>query len=294
MLSQSNPSLSSKISEEWNTSLQVDASDFTLGGLLTTLAEAEVFCRLTNHAKYRLLIAASLANALGTNWLDDIVHNTAMGRWGMLTERSFLEYGSDAPGPSKMAPHDTSLLTWLFVKTGIAPILTWNPHLKGVLEPILGRDPHSAIVVHLRNTSGDTETTSAANGSVWAEALEAISDECDFPIVLIGDEPKPESFQPSESMPIVDLSGSPLSLQLYAAASAGAYLGMASGLASAALFSRTPTIIFKSSDHHTNQMNYEFGHEERVAFWRSRQFMIRHQPTAEEIVSEWRSIAGPN
>ena len=277
---------------EWITSLQVEASDFTLGGLLTTLAEAEVICRSTGRAKYRLLITAGLANALGSNWLDDIVHNTVMGKWDMLTDGCSVKCGSDAPGPSKVAPHDTSLLTWLFVKTGIAPTLTWNPHLKGVLEPILGRDPHSAIVVHLRNTSGDTETTSAAIGSVWAEALEEISDECDFPIVLIGDEPRPENFQPCASMPIVDLSGWPLSLQLSAAASAGAYLGMASGLASAALFSQTPTVIFKSSDHHANQMNYEFGYVERVPFWRPRQFMIRHQPTADEIVSEWRSIAG--
>lgn len=264
--------------------------EITLGGFLTTLAEAELICDLSAGEKFRLLVPSYVVQRLSAELIDDIVSNTLKGRWEQVSLLGLTDFSIKIPQRRKLCAHDTTGLAWISQRTGLLPTITWNQVLIDHLELTAQIKLKKSVVVHLRNSPEGDDALSSAAGEVWSEAIAQICSESDSPILLVGDDQRPVGFSLPRSVRVADLSGMPLSTQLSAAASANVFLGMASGIANAALFSSTPVVLFKSHMHHVDEMLSEFGDLDRIAFWRPGQVLIRRQPTAFEIVEEWRHV----
>lgn len=262
----------------------------TLGGLLTSMAESELVCRQTNKPRFRLLVPPGLVNTIGPSLLNEVVDQTLMGSWEVQSERRPYVPTSVFAGPIKTRAHDTSRLDWLYEQTGAVPTLTWKPELIKLVESSLGFDPQSALFVHLRNDGGP-RSGSIANGEMWSEALKRIHDESGVRIVLVGDEPRPQGFATDVTASSIEWRGRRVSLQLCGIASAGTFLGMASGMSSSAYLSSTPAAIFKSPEHDSVEMNQAFGSANPISFWRPKQFLFRQSPSAQTIYAEWRAVA---
>lgn len=274
--------------------LPSNSRHITLGGLLTVMAEAEVLCRAHGQKQFQILVPPATLEYVGRSFLDSVIGSTEMGTWETSTGRPSQHLPFAGLGLEKAAAHETSLLFRLQRQTGLPPTLTWRKTMSEPVDKILVSQTKSAIVIHLRNNTRGHESESAADGKVWAEAINRIHDSSGSPLVLIGDDPRPDDFRSACRAPVIDIGGTPIGWQLYVASSARMYLGMASGLASAALFSSTPTTIFKHPKHHNAEMIREFGERSRIPLWRPCQILIRRQPTAPEIHSEWRMMNGHN
>lgn len=262
----------------------------TLGGLLTSLAEAELVCRQTDRPRFRLLVPPGLVNTIGPSLLNEVVDQTLMGSWEVQSERRPYVPTSVFAGPLKRRAHDTSRLDWLYEETGVVPTLTWKPELIQLVESTLGFDPQLALFVHLRNDGGP-QSGSIADGKMWSQALMRIHDESGVRIVLVGDEPRPQGFATDVTASLIEWGGRRVSLQLCGIASAGIFLGMASGMSCAAYLSSTPAVVFKSPQHDSVEMSQAFGSANPISFWRPKQFLFRQSPSAQTIYAEWRAIA---
>lgn len=271
-------------------SLECIESKLTLGGLLSLVAEGEVLARSSGRRRFLLKFPARAVAATGRSLIDHVLAGTSMGEWEIAsTTASDNDFCDEAP-VGRLPAHDTRRLTILAKSTGIPPTLTWSTDSITGASSLLSFDLSEAIAVHLRNDGVRPNAPSAADGQVWSLALARICRESGRPLILIGDEPRPMNFSLPKSLQHCDLRGAPLTYQLAIAANSMAFLGTASGMANAALFSPTPTIIFKSVNHHASHMEDEFGPIDRIAFWRPHQWMFRHDPGEDEIVEEFRGL----
>lgn len=273
-------------------SLPSNSRHITLGGLLTVMAEAEVLCRAHGQKSFHILVPPATLEQVGRRFFNHVIGSTEMGTWETSTTRHSKHLPFTGFGPEKTVAHETSLLFWLQRETGLPPTLTWRKSISESVEENLVACTESVVAIHLRNNPQESESESAADGKLWAEAINRIYECSGSALVLLGDDPRPEDFRSTCRAPVMDLGGTPIGWQLYVASSARMYLGMASGLASAALFSNTPTTIFKNPEHHHAEMIREFGECSRIQLWRPCQTLIRRRPTAQEIVSEWRLMDG--
>lgn len=265
----------------------------TLGGLLTSMAEAELVCGQTKKPRFRLLIPPSLVNTIGTRLLNEVADATLMGSWAVQSERRPYVPTCVFAGPPKVRAHDTSRLDWLYLQSETVPTLTWSPKLLEQVKRSLGFEPQSALFVHLRNDCGP-RSGSIANGEMWSEALKRICEESETRIVLVGDEQRPPGLDTSVITSSMEWRGKPVSLQLCGIATAGIFLGMASGMASAAYLSNTPAVIFKSPEHDFVEMNQAFGAANPASFWRPKQLLFRETLSAQAIYAGWRAVAVRN
>jgi hypothetical protein len=171
----------------------------------------------------------------------------------------------------------------VFESKGVAPILRWNSNTEKLTSCVRKQLPPVVLAVHLKNVSPGNHEESNANGSVWAESLERFLSGNNKTVILIGEDPLPKEIKLGPNLIRGSDLGLDLGSQLAIVPKCAGFIGMASGVASAAIFSRNPYTIFKHPKHDAREMQLELGDKDQFAFAASNQKVLREEPTISSI-----------
>jgi len=240
----------------------------TLGGALVLRQEGEIIARRNAASLLNVHLISSERDRRAAEHLAEIVfassaflfqinHSAPSVRaWPSPDSRS-------TPGFSYFS---FSRLLALHAENGLAPRLQWHAHPQAVAQHVRARFPGRLICIHLRSVAPFAAEESNANGPTWDAFFAAHARPGSLDFLLIGDDPLPVglTLRPGVSR-AVDL-GLDLAPQLALVGGADGFLGMASGLCTAANLSDTPHVIFKHPVHHADEMARELGDADRFAF----------------------------
>ncbi len=170
----------------------------------------------------------------------------------------------------------------LYTQTGLKPRLQWRQSQQASALQARRYFPGQLYCVHLRSVLPFAPEESNADGAAWNVFFQrrAAAGQCDF--LLIGDDPLPSGLELRTGVTLA--AGSHLALdlatQLALISVSDGFLGMASGLCTAANFSETPHVIFKHPAHHAAEMGRELGTARAFAFAGERQQLWRREACA--------------
>jgi hypothetical protein len=140
------------------------------------------------------------------------------------------------------------------------------------------------LTVHLRRMSNDRMRRGDADFTIWDKALSRIFETKSLNIVLVGDDSRPSEFRNKEGFFDCSILGLSLVDQLRLIGQSRLFLGMASGIASAAIYSDRDYLIFKHPRQHKRSMRLEIGKNGRFNFAQQNQVFLRAIPSMDEIM----------
>lgn len=176
--------------------------------------------------------------------------------------------------------------------TGTKPRLNWSDSFAEAARIKRGSFPGRLYCVHLRSVAPFEPEESNACGTAWSFFFKrhAKAGEQDF--LLLGDDPMPKGLElmPGVSRAKIDPHCLNLATQLALIAASDGFLGMASGICTAANFSDTPHVIFKHPAHHPAEMARELGTAKSFSFAGERQQLWRREATSAALDKAFEEI----
>lgn len=163
----------------------------------------------------------------------------------------------------------------LHQKSGIKPKLLWSAHQEALAKRARVKFLGRLICVHLRYVTPFTLEESNADGPTWEGFFDKYAEEgvCDF--LLIGDDALPAGLTLGRGVNRAVDHEIELATQLALTSIADGFMGMASGLCTAANLSEVPHVIFKHPAHHSVSMAIELGSSVSFPFAKRRQQLWR-------------------
>lgn len=243
----------------------------SLGNLLTFRQEIEIVASLRN--KDRAVLYFSDDSHLQVPFLKDA-----------LTSRLSIETRSGYPTEIDWPPSDPEIGRWPYGSlrrisllsriSKTFPVLHWpapieNEAKKQICQ--LKNNEDFLIAVHLKQQSANSEESNA-NFAAWGNFFAANKD-CRF--LLLGKDLPPPSILELKNVFFAEQTQMSLPVQLAAAAMSDGFMGMASGICSAAIFSEIPYVIFKHPAHHPEEMKIELNADSRFPFSKPTQQLWR-------------------
>lgn len=233
----------------------------TVGGALVLRQEGEMLAQLQGRAGIAVHLACKESDRSAAERLAQtifgvsifpfhLVHSTvAVDGWPQALVRS----------QSDFSYFSFLRVIALYTESGLRPRLLWCKLQEDLARQMRQGFPGRLICVHLRSVAPFSPEESNADGPTWNAFFgrHANAGVCDF--LLIGDDPLPPGLdlRPGVSRAIDHQLS--LASQLALIGVSDGFLGMASGLCTAANFSETPYIIFKHPIHHAAEMARELG-----------------------------------
>lgn len=255
----------------------------TLGGLFNLRMEGELLLSESGLSQLRFHLAGGEPSS-GLRKLLEATLNS--GRFETLFVSELHAYDRAYPlgkGESQFDGYtSTQRIARLSDASGRRPVLSWNDHLLEGVRGLLAEDSRPLVCLHLRRTPPYARECSNADLDTWSEFLTQATKDTSRRFVLLGDDsPSPDEL--AVSIPRASDLGLSLDLQCCLAAHAAAFLGMASGLASPALFSMRPYALFKHPAHHAEAMQAELGNTDHLPFAGKNQRILRKDPTVQDL-----------
>ena len=134
------------------------------------------------------------------------------------------------------------------------------------------------IFVHLKNISPYNEEESNVNWEVWKRFFnKSFLDLPEIVFCLIGDDKIEIDLNSFDNVILAKDKNLSLAQQLALVARSYGFIGLASGLCSAANFSNIPYVIIKHPSHHAYEMDRELGDNEAFNFSERTQFLWRKE-----------------
>jgi len=256
----------------------------TIGGALVLRQEGEMLARMQGRS-------ALTVHLIGPQSGRQAAEHMAHTIFGTSTYPYQLVYAAEGaagwpPAAVRAAP-DFSYFSFsrtlaLYAQTGVKPRLQWRQSQQASALQARRHFPGRLYCVHLRSVVPFALEKSNADGAAWNAFFQrrAAAGQCDF--LLIGDDPLPSGLKLRPGMTRVAgcQLGLNLATQLALISVSDGFLGMASGLCTAANFSETPHVIFKHPAHHAAEMVRELGTAEAFAFAGERQQLWRREADA--------------
>ncbi len=261
----------------------------TVGGLLTLLAEGEAIAKLTGSSEFIIEASGNVTRSPIWPALVSVVrhHRRAQLRIGRHCDSAEV---ADLFECHKSSSFDTTRLSELHRRFGIQPELNWQTSLTQEAEDILKSLDKVAVGIHLRNELYPAQQTYNAARKHWQPALKSIVDTQPVALILVGhDAPVLDTRAFNNSF--IDARNLPLPLQLAILTQCDFFVGSASGIANACIYSSVPLAIFKHPRHHAKQMRKEFGLKRRIRLYRPNQFILRYRASKRVILREWAAIS---
>lgn len=251
----------------------------TIGGALVLRQEGEILARLNNKVGIKLHVICKDADQAAVEEAAEKVFGSSILPFQLVYSSTYIE---GWPALSVRSHPDFSYFSFtrliaLHQKSGIEPKLSWNAHQEALAKrarlKFLGR----LICVHLRYVPPFTLEESNADGASWQVFFDkhAEAGVCDF--LLIGDDALPVDITLGRGVNrAIDLEIE-LVTQLALTTIADGFMGMASGLCTAANLSEVPHVIFKHPAHHSAAMAVELGSSDSFPFAKQRQQLWRRE-----------------
>ena len=268
----------SGINAEWDSELE----NLTLGGALTLRCELEMI------ANYCNLISINL------NYVNSNFQNSSEKLLQMVLSSSVFSFHISNYNESKSA-YPKPLMNYLkdlsyFSSSRLSvlssyfnkkPLLNWKSPAEITLQIQDSLNISSFAVFHLKNLG--TFETSRANMSIWVPLISEIAKATSLPLLLIGDDDYPNELLSIKGVIHLKSSFVPLMSQLAMTSRANFFIGSASGVASSAIYSNTPYLIFKDPRHHKVEMSRELGSLNRFPWAGRNQVIVREEPSIKII-----------
>jgi len=186
-----------------------------------------------------------------------------------------------------------SRITALYEQTGLKPRLQWSQLQQDAALKARQHFAGRLYCVHMRSVEPFAPEESNADGAAWDAFFQrrAAEGQCDF--LLIGDDPLPAGLELRPGVTRATSTGLDLDIseQLALIGVSDGFLGMASGLCTAANFSETPHVIFKHPAHHATEMARELGTAQAFAFADKRQQLWRREASAAALDEAFHMIS---
>jgi len=255
----------------------------TIGGALVLRQEGEMLARLQGRSALTLHLIGPQSSRQAAERMAQTIFGTSLYPYHTV-------YAADGaagwPHAAVRAEPDFSYFAFsrtiaLHARTGLKPRLQWHQSQQALAQQARQHFAGRLYCVHLRSVAPFAPEESNAVGPAWNAFFErrAAAGQCDF--LLIGDDPPPAEL---DLRPGVTRAGGQLDLdlatQLALIGVSDGFLGMASGLCTAANFSETPHVIFKHPAHHAAEMARELGTAQAFTFAGERQQLWRREAGA--------------
>ncbi len=240
----------------------------TIGGALVLRQEGEILAQIKGKTEVMLHVICPESDRVAAEGLADKVFGSSILPFHL----SYSSIGVEGWPSLLLRSHsDFSYFSFtrliaLYKDTGIKPKLGWSMHQAALAKQARISFPGHLICVHLRSVAPFTSEESNADGLTWQAFFDqhAVPGVCNF--LLIGDDALPVALNLPPGVVRATEIGLELTTQLALIAFSNGFLGMASGLCTAANLSETPHVIFKHPSHHAAQMISELGSSDRFSF----------------------------
>lgn len=170
-------------------------------------------------------------------------------------------------------------LNRLFLTRNLVPRLVWREQVLEKAVRIRQMLPDTLIAIHLKYVAPYSVTESNADGKTWGEFFKRGFDSTGASFILLGDDELPENVTPNGKVYRAKDLGVGLGVQLALISMCKGFLGMASGVCTAANFSAVPHVLFKHPAHHRDEMILELGDSDRFPFASRNQKLLRTEVT---------------
>jgi hypothetical protein len=250
----------------------------TLGGGLVLRQEGELLCQLNNATSVDLHLICDELEYPAAERLSKLVFG-ASGCLFRLVRSAAASPNCWPPVSQRESPEFSyfgfSRLSALYKQHGLVPRLRWSAHYTELARLVRSRFLGRLICIHLRSVAPFSAEESNADGATWDAffALHARPGAIDF--ILLGQDPLPTGLILRPGLNRAAEMGLDLATQMSLVSEADGFLGMASGLCTAANLSATPHVIFKHPAHHAKEMVRELGDHESFPFALPRQQLWR-------------------
>lgn len=288
-------------------------TSLTLGGLLLFLAELKVMAQLhkakksticfltdtevldgvhvlTPHDLEQIPLFSILEDVEGT---DGFLRADSMDALYVHTKKQgekpvFWPKPTAFPGQSKHYGYNSTLrLQMTFLEQGHIPTVAMKSGLTTWARQFLQEHTHGKlpIIVHLKNNPSAMDNN--ANMEEWFPFFVNAQEHSDVIFLLIGNEPIDPRIAKLINVIVTKEFHLTLSQELSLISEASAFIGMSSGPASMAIFSRTPYIIFHNSNQRPQALVKELGDSNHFSFAAPGQDFLRCPDVSSAIIDEF-------
>jgi len=263
---------------QWDFKLQI----FTIGGGLTIRCELETLAKLLDIKIININLVNSRVNNYDRGIFRDIFSSSKV-----LFTFNETEYIDNIYPMNLMnvlndnSYYSTSRLAYLKEITNIQPLLMWNSRFesgKDLMKKSFGDD---YIFLHLRLFGLEKE--SRADIKIWKNLISQVSDISSLPLIFMGNDSYPDDFSKIKGVYFLKNFVPELVSQLSLVPSARMFIGSASGIAGAAMYSEIPYLIFKHPEHHKNEIARELKNGNQFPWALKNQLLLRQHPSLDII-----------
>lgn len=253
----------------------------TLGGALVLRQEGEMLAELRSAEDITIHLLSAEGDRTEAVRLASVVFAASARSFRLTSEAPI---GEGWPTRAERARDGFSYcsfsrLTALSHQHALTPRLQWNAHTLTDARNMRAMFTGQLVCAHLRSVPPFHSQESNASGPNWRTFFEARARPGVRDFLLLGDDPLPEGLELPVGVTRATDLGLGLAVQLALLGYSDGFLGMASGVCTAANFSDVPHVIFKHPLHHAAAMARELGAADRFAFANPRQRLWRREAT---------------
>ena len=253
----------------------------TLGGALVLRQEAELLAQLRQSKDIILNVAFNQDN-------QTIVEHFIQEVFSASNYAFHIRYGAHGPADwpllqdrvrEEFSYFSFLRLTKLCSVHKAVPHLRWSEQIIEQAKSERTKFPEILIAVHLKYVPPYRVEESNANGSTWQAFFGRHAGNRRLGFLLLGDDDLPPDVRINGQVYQAKEIGIGLGVQLSLISMCEGFLGLASGICTAANFSDTPHVIFKHPRHHVQEMAKELGSSTQFSFASHRQRLLRTEVT---------------
>lgn len=274
----------------------LDEQPLTLGNVLTFRQELELVAHLQNADEISITFNPSVQTLfLNGSWLSEALQSQ---------RRLSISFSSNPPLYFDWPPPDPLIrnlsygslrkISFLHRASGLVPILSWPSTTIDLAKACYlewkSRWKNPILAIHLKNQNGGPEESNADLNSWYC----LFRQNPNFLFVLLGNDILPTEFFELLNVKSAQNLGMNLSTQLAFTGIADGFMGMATGVCSGAIFSRTPYVIFKHPKHHAEEMASELWNTSSFQFSSESQELRMEIDSIENLTSALNSLSKRN
>lgn len=250
----------------------------SLGGLLVLRQELEMLAASQGASDLELTIDGPGSKSVISE--DGLPHQVFQSFWPVQITAGPGSEEAWPPLPERESPEfsymSMSRVIRLWRESGMKPVLRWSPVADTIRPDFKGR----LYTLHLKQVGEGRAEESNASPGEWESFLKKQASPGKRNFVLLGNDPVPPEIRAIPGVYVARDLGLSLVSQLRLVSRSDGFLGMASGICQAAIFSDVPYAILKHPLQHSEAMRKEVGEANHFPFARGPQYFLRRKDEA--------------